>query len=45
MRTILILFAGARGHAHVAVFHEFAESLARMIQRRRGKARVRVVSG
>ncbi len=43
MRTILTLFAGARGEGHVAVFHEFAEGLARMMRQRKPTARVRAV--
>jgi len=43
MRTILTLIAGARGRGHVAVFHDFAAGLARVMRRRRPTARVRAV--
>ncbi len=43
MRTMLNLFAEARGRAHVAVFHEFAAGLARMMRQRKPTARVRAV--
>ena len=43
MRTILTLFAQARGRRHVAVFHDFAEGLARVLIKRRPTARVRAV--
>jgi hypothetical protein len=44
MRTIMNLFTEARGRGHVAVFHEFAEGLARALMvKRRPTARVRAV--
>jgi hypothetical protein len=43
MRTILTLFTQARGTGHVAVFHAFAEGLARLMRQRRPTARVRAV--
>jgi hypothetical protein len=43
MKTILA-FAGLSPRAdYRAVFHDFAESLARVLKRRGGKARVRAV--
>ena len=43
MKHMLTLIAGARSGAHHAVFHDFAEGLARMIGRREWRARVRAV--
>jgi hypothetical protein len=45
MRTILALLAEARGGSHRAVFHAFAERLAKIIARRHAAAgaRVRIV--
>ncbi len=43
MKHMLMLIAGTRSGAHRAVFHTFAEGLARMIGRRQGTARVRAV--
>ena len=43
MKHLLMLIAGASPDAHRAVFHDFAEGLARIIRRRRGSARVRAV--
>ncbi len=43
MKHILTLIGGARSAAHHAVFHDFAEGLARVIRRRGGTARVRAV--
>ena len=43
MKRMLTLIAGGRGDVHHAVFHEFAEELARVIRRRRWTARVRAV--
>jgi hypothetical protein len=44
MKHLLMLIAGARSGAHHAVFHDFAEGLARVMRRRRHwTARVRAV--
>jgi hypothetical protein len=44
MRTIVALFGAARARAHIAVFHAFAEGLARVLARRPPQAaRVRAV--
>lgn len=43
MKHLLTLIGGARSHAHQAVFHDFAEGLARMMRRRQWTARVRAV--
>jgi hypothetical protein len=44
MRTLLGLAGGGRVD-HCAVFHAFAEGLARMLRRRSNVARVRAVKG
>ncbi len=43
MKRMLTLIAARRSGAHRAVFHEFAEGLARVLHRRRVLARVRTV--
>ncbi len=43
MKQLLMMIGGSRSGAHRAVFHAFAEGLARMIGRRQGTARVRAV--
>jgi hypothetical protein len=43
MKQLLMLIGGARSGAHVAVFHDFAEGLARVMRRRGFAARVRAV--
>ena len=44
MRTLIALFAEAKGFSHRAVFQAFAERLSQFIVRRRGaEVRVRVV--
>ena len=43
MKHLLMLIAGTRSGAHHAVFHDFAEGLARVICRRQWTARVRAV--
>ena len=43
MKHLLMLIGGARSGAHQAVFHDFAEGLARIIGRREWRARVRAV--
>ncbi len=45
MRRILTLIGKSGGADHRAVFHAFAESLARVLRRRRPQARVRTVEG
>jgi hypothetical protein len=45
MRAILQLVAGEPAVDHCAVFHAFAEGIARMLRRRRMTARVRTVEG
>lgn len=45
MRRILHRLAGTAQPDHHAVFHAFAEGLARMLRRRRPTARVRAVEG
>ena len=41
---MLTLIAATRSDAHRAVFHDFADGLARIIHRRGGRARVRAVA-
>ena len=43
MKHLLMLIGGSRSGAHRAVFHDFAEGLARIIRRREWRARVRAV--
>ena len=43
MTHLLMLIAGTRSDAHRAVFHDFAEGLARVIRRRAWTARVRAM--
>ncbi len=43
MKHMLMLIGSARSGAHHAVFHEFAEGLARVIHRRGWTTRVRAV--
>lgn len=45
MRKLFGLADPAGGTDHSAVFHAFAEGLARMLRRRSGVARVRAVKG
>ena len=45
MRTILGLAGSGGRDDHSAVFHAFAEGLARMLRRRSNVARVRAVKG
>lgn len=43
MKHLLTLIAASRSGAHRAVFHDFAEGLARIIGRRQWQARVRTL--
>ncbi len=43
MKHLLMLIGGTRSGAHQAVFHDFAEGLARMIGRRGWTAHVRAM--